>query len=177
MLLKLLRPVLVQVIKPKNVPAFCVLTNYRCVSTSFARALQDNIPSLQVKKRVVRKKRLPDEETPREPGLYNVVAFATAEEYDLEALKAALKGQELYEPKQIENNPDVVHAVAKYQVEREPREIFFFREGSVVLWNTGDLENSNLLGFLKKYEQDAYSEGLVLSECECMNYRYQEEEG
>lgn len=166
---KLLKPILRKWPKPQSTSLY-VFANFRRMST-----IQSNITSFQLKKRTVRKKRTSDEETPREPGLYSVVAFATAEEYDLEALTLGLKGQELYEPSRIENNSDVVRAVAKYQVEREPREIFIFREGSVVLWNTSDLENSNVLSFLKKYEQDSYSEALVQNECEYMNYRHQEE--
>lgn len=143
--------------------------------SAFFRAIHD-ISALQLKKRAVRKKRAPDEEATREPGIYDVVAFATAEEYNLESLVVGLKAQDLYEPNRIENNPNVVRAVAKYRVDREPREIFFFREGSVVLWNTNDLENSNVLGFLKRYEQDGYSEKMVQSESEYMNYRHQEAE-
>lgn len=165
-----LKPVLLQLLKPQNTSRY-LFNNLRRIST-----IQNNITSFQLKKRTVRKKRTgSDEELARVEGLYSVVAFATAEEYNLEALIVGLKGQELYEPGRIENNPDVVHAIAKYQVEKEPREIFIFREGSVVLWNTNDLENSNVLNFLKKYEQDSYSDGLVQNECELMNYKHQED--
>lgn len=68
--------------------------------------------------------------------------------------------------------PDVIHAVAKYEVELEPREIFFFREGSIVMWNISDLESGNLLQFLKHYEQNCYTEELVHTETEFMNYTY-----
>lgn len=70
----------------------------------------------------------------------------------------------------------MVHATAKYQVENEAREIFFFKEGAAVLWNITDLESSNLLNFLKKYQYDGYSERLSQSESEIMNYKYQSEE-
>ena len=109
----------------------------------------------------------------RPPGLYDVVAFATAEEYDLERLIKGLKENDLYEPKVIKNTSDVVHAVAKIQVDEEPREIFFFREGSVVLWNVTELESSNVLNFLRKYEFDSYSESMVQEESEKMNYMHQ----
>ncbi|KAK4877888.1 hypothetical protein RN001_010394 [Aquatica leii] len=133
----------------------------------------ETIPSLLLKKRPVRKKRSLEDEEPKQPGIYNVVAFATAEEYNLEKLSDALKKQDLYVSQSVENNSDVLHAFAKYQVGKEPREIFFFREGSVVMWNITDLESSNLLSFLKRYEQDAYSERLVQGEIELMNYRHQ----
>lgn len=70
--------------------------------------------------------------------------------------------------------PDVIHAVAKYEVAHEPREIFFFREGSIVMWNISDLESGNLLQFLRRYELNRYTEEVVHSESELMNYVYAE---
>lgn len=137
--------------------------------------IHSNISSLQFKKRPVRKKKTLEEDLKR-PGIYNVVAFATAEEYDLEGLLEGLKEQDLYEAKPVENTQDVVHAIAKYQVEQEPREIFVFREGGVVFWNITDLESGNLLTFLHKYEQDRYHENMVAKESEKMNYKNQNED-
>ncbi|XP_017797846.1 PREDICTED: glutathione synthetase-like [Habropoda laboriosa] len=68
--------------------------------------------------------------------------------------------------------PDVIHAVAKYEVGHEPREIFFFREGTIVMWNISEFECENILYFLKKYEQNCYMEHITQSESECMNYSY-----
>lgn len=150
-------------------------TQSRNFSSNSMQGIQENISSLQIKKRPVRKKRTLEDDEPKQPGIYNVVAFATAEEYNLETLVDGLIKQNLYQPKAIDNNSDVVHAIAKYQVGAEPREIFFFREGSVVLWNISELESSNLLTFLKQYEQDSYSERLVQGEVELMNYRHQVE--
>ncbi|XP_056637843.1 required for meiotic nuclear division protein 1 homolog [Diorhabda carinulata] len=134
-------------------------------------SVHDTITSIQLKKRVIRKKKSLEEEE-KKPGNYNVVAFATAEEYNLENLFNGLVKQNLYEVKKIDNNSDALHATAKYKVDREQREIFFFRDGSVVFWNIADLESSNVLEFLKQYEEDSYSERLVQSEYEIMNYKY-----
>lgn len=78
----------------------------------------------------------------------------------VEKLLAALKTQDLYEPKNFfssddnnENQSDVLYATAKYQVGTEMRGIYFFREGTVVMWNCSDMESSNILGFLKNFEQ------------------------
>lgn len=105
-----------------------------------------------------RKKRSAEHEKLSQSGYFSVNAFATAEEYDLEKLLVALKEQNLYVPKKFfssddNNDPDVLYATAKYQVESEPRGIFFFREGTVVMWNCSDMESSNILGFLKNYEE------------------------
>lgn len=67
-------------------------------------------------------------------------------------------------------SPDVVHAHAKYQVGKEPRDIFFFREGCMVLWNITELESSNLLSFVRDYEEDSYSDVMVEEEAENMMY-------
>ncbi|KAF5279942.1 hypothetical protein FQR65_LT15124 [Abscondita terminalis] len=147
----------------------------RHLSVHATRSLDETIASLQIKKRPARKKRLLEDEEPKQPGIYNVIAFATAEEYDLEKLAEGLKKQDLYLAQSVENNSDVLHALAKYQVGKEPRELFFFREGSVVMWNITDMESGNLLAFLKKFEQDAYSDRLIQSEVEVMNYRHQAE--
>lgn len=100
-----------------NISLSCAISN-----------IHDTISSINLKKRIVRKKRTIEDEISI-PGTYNVVAFATAEEYNLENLIKGLQHQDLYEPKNFENCNDIVHAIAKYQVEKEPREIFFFREG------------------------------------------------
>ncbi|XP_057340725.1 glutathione synthetase-like [Microplitis mediator] len=68
----------------------------------------------------------------------------------------------------------VIHAVPKYQVGNEPREMFFFREGTIVMWNTTDLECNNILEILKNYEANSYSTELVQAESEIMSYTYAE---
>lgn len=150
---------------------------YRNSSTEFMKRYQNLLPksvtSNQLikgishealttpKKRIgFRKRRSEHHDRLAENGYFNVTAFATAEEYDLEKLLIALKTQDLYEPKRFFNSddstvnePDVLYAVAKYQVGKEPRDIFFFREGTVIMWNFSDMESSNILAFLKNYEQ------------------------
>lgn len=42
----------------------------------------------------------------------------------------------------------------------------------MVLWNVTDLESSNILSFLRQFEEDSYSERLVQSESEVMKYKY-----
>lgn len=147
----------------------CYLNKVRFYSTN--GSVNGAITMLQMKKRPIRKKKLQDEDE-KAPGSYTVIAYSSAEEYDLERVLFGLRAQDLYEPKYIENNRDALHAVAKYRVGHEPREIFFFREGSVVLWNTTELESSNVLNFLKQYEHDSYSDGIVQDEAEYMNYKH-----
>lgn len=65
---------------------------------------------------------------------------------------------------------DVVHIKARYNVDQEPREVFFFREGTAVFWNVSDLEISNFLRFIRPFESCRYNERLVLSERELMSY-------
>lgn len=131
--------------------------------------------SLVVKKRPLRKKRLVDQAP---DGRFTVYAYATAHEYDLEALHTALTKQDLYETKKfyIEDGEDVLHVRSKYNVEPEPRDIFFFREGSVVLWNCGEPETNTVLRNLKQFEIGSYTETIIKAEKEFMSYRYVEDQ-
>lgn len=135
---------------------------------------QDSIrpnAALVVKKRPLRKKRF--DEQGRE-GKFNVFAYATADEYDLESLHTALTKQDLYETKKFytESGEDVLHVRSKINVEPEPRDIFFFREGSVVLWNCSEPETKTILRNLKQFEISPYDEAIIKAEKEIMNYAY-----
>lgn len=137
----------------------------------------EDISTLQIKKRPTRRnKTIICEDKMLKPDTWNVKALATAEEYNLEALAYGLLDQQLYIPSKISTStsslPDVIHAIAKYEIECEPREIFFFREGSIVMWNISDLECGNLLQFLRKYEQNHYTRDLIHGESELMHYTY-----
>lgn len=122
-------------------------------------------------------------EESRPANVFNVLAYATAEEYDLERLVNGIVKQELYEPKKFLSSddngvdPDVLYVSAKYQLgEKEPRDIFFFREGTCVLWNANELESSNVLEFLKQFEGKSYSSAVVQHEKEGMFYGYYDDE-
>ncbi|XP_069992770.1 required for meiotic nuclear division protein 1 homolog isoform X7 [Penaeus vannamei] len=133
-------------------------------------SIHNRISSLQAKKRVQRKKKQASTESDEE---WQVTAYATADEYDLNKLLDGLTHQGLYVSAGI--NPDasdVLHMVATYRVETENREIYFFREGSVVFWNVPEIERDNVLRFLKKYETGRYDEEAVEEECESLTYVY-----
>lgn len=148
-------------------------------SISGGSVMHESINTLQMKKRPIRK-RLQEAEV----GYFSVTAYATADEYDLDRLAKSLKKQDLYERQKFfadesyeEEPKDVLHVRAKYQVEKEPREIYFFREGTVVLWNCNDLECGNILSYLKLFEIDRYDENVVHEECEMMMYNYSKFDG
>ncbi|XP_046387167.1 required for meiotic nuclear division protein 1 homolog [Ischnura elegans] len=145
------------------------------------RGVSSSVPGLHMKKRPQRKKKTLTEDAESHSGFWTVTAYATAEEYDLEKLEEGLRQQNLYAPFFVMNNgdqssksggSDVLRAKAKYQFDDEPREIFFFREGSVVLWNISELECTNILNFLRKFEENSYSEPIISEECETMKYTY-----
>ncbi|XP_076388660.1 required for meiotic nuclear division protein 1 homolog [Megachile rotundata] len=135
---------------------------------------ENNYPVTHLKKRPKKRKSLSADKGNTES--WSVRALSTSEEYNLEDLVKGLLQEQLYEPHTITTStsslPDVIHAVAKYQVEHEPREIFFFREGTVVMWNISDLESENILNFLKQYEENCYMATIVQSESEMMCYSY-----
>lgn len=134
---------------------------------------RSNSTALVIKKRPLRKKRF-EEKTSE--GIFSVIAYATAEEYDLEALHTALTKQDLYETRKFYTDPDVLHVRSKYNVEPEARDILFFREGSVVLWNCSEAEANTVLRNLRQFEINAYKEDVVFAEKEIMNYAYVEEQ-
>ncbi|KAL1466997.1 hypothetical protein MTO96_005866 [Rhipicephalus appendiculatus] len=117
-----------------------------CVHTT-SRSLS----SLPVKTRLTRKKPAPEAPV----SSLTAVAYSTAEEYDLTSILNALKKQGLYKEKVIsEDLDDVLYASAKYQVSEEPRELFIFREGSVVFWNFPEIERKAVLNFGIAYHEN-----------------------
>lgn len=143
------------------------------------RTLHDNLAAIQIKKRPPKKKQQPHDET---KNTLNVIAYSTAEEYNLEALLRALHEQELYEQKMCFSmeptgtDQDVLYVTAKYQVQDGEREIFFFREGSVVFWNCTELEAINVLQFLRQFETDRYTPALIEGESELMSFTHTEQD-
>ncbi|XP_049767533.1 required for meiotic nuclear division protein 1 homolog [Schistocerca cancellata] len=144
------------------------------------QGIHESFSALQTKKLVPRKKRTAVEEKGvSKPGFWNVVAYATAEEYELEKLREGLIQQDLYEVRPLgdgtdtnQAEPDVLQVTARYTVGSEPRDIFFFREGTTVFWNVSELECTNVLSFVKPYEENSYDERLVNQESELMEYTY-----
>lgn len=130
-------------------------------------------------KRLLRRKKTAEDisDYPKSGNWY-VTAYATAEEYDLERLSDGLIKQNLYKPVDLLDDPltkggaDVIHAVANYELSSEKRQIYFFREGSVVFWNVPELECISVLDFLKHYQIGTYYRSLVIAEKEIMNYSY-----
>ncbi|XP_013146029.1 PREDICTED: required for meiotic nuclear division protein 1 homolog [Papilio polytes] len=130
--------------------------------------------SIPLKKKTVHKKAVLEDLTKKE-GHYLTFAYATANSYDLKALKEALVQQKLYEPGKLKAHEvgDVVIANPVYTIGTEPREIIFFKEGAVVFWNCTELEASNVLDFVKRYEIEGYPKDVIEREREVMTYVYQ----
>lgn len=130
-----------------------------------------------IRTRLIRKKRLAIDELSA-LGFLNARGYTTAEEYNLEDLQIALRQQNLYETKRffstdnLDVEQNVLFVAAKYPTGQQPREIFFFREGSVVFWNCSDIEMNNVLGFLRSFERESYVSALVHGESEVMPYTY-----
>ncbi|XP_076307564.1 required for meiotic nuclear division protein 1 homolog isoform X7 [Tachypleus tridentatus] len=135
--------------------------------------IQSKVSPLQAKRRVTRKKPSMAAEEDSTQDWWSVVAYSTAEEYDLNGLIDGLNRQGLYQQSAVsEDMNDVLHMCAKYQVGREPREVYFFSEGSVVFWNVPEIEQQAVLKFLKDYETNSYDESIVSEEKEVMEYLY-----
>ena len=63
---------------------------------------------------------------------------------------------------------------ARYTLGAEPREIYLFREGTVVFWNVPELERRNVLQFLREFQEASYDEETVEEESDSMPYSYTE---
>lgn len=136
--------------------------------------MQNNIPALLPKKRVPRKKLTSEvEQVDKKKRL--VAAYSSAEEYDLCEAAKEIKKRGVYKILPFPEDGDkVLHVIANYQVEKEPRHIYFFSEGSVVFWNVPDLEQQSVLEFLKPFQMNAYAEDVFKEEKEDLEYLYGE---
>ncbi|XP_024082030.1 required for meiotic nuclear division protein 1 homolog isoform X2 [Cimex lectularius] len=112
---------------------------------------------------------------------WNVVAYSTAEEYDLSSLASALKRQDLYYLCELTNDDilysglgNALHAIAKYKVSNENRHIYYFQEGTVVIWNCSEIEQHAIVDFIRPFELKDYDKHVVLSEIEEMSFAYEE---
>ncbi|KAK7070627.1 Required for meiotic nuclear division protein 1, partial [Halocaridina rubra] len=175
-------------------------------------SIRNHISSLHAKKRAPKKKKQAAADTDED---WQVMAYATADEYNLDGLLEGLTQQGLYTIAAINpGNPscesssrvvtkgvksstqhvkhhysnstavspahataapdahDVLHMVATYRVGSENREIYFFREGSVVFWNVAELECKSIMLFLKKYEVGSYKPEMIDEESESLSYTY-----
>lgn len=161
-----------------NFPALSYASNFHTGwnhSKSHTEGIQKSIAALQAKKRVPRKKVQKGKEIKEDT--WTTVAYSSSEEYDMQALARELEKQGLYQHLLLpEDAGDVIHVCAKYVVEKEPRHIFFFSEGSVVFWNVPDLEQQSVLSFLKPFETNSYDTDLVNAEKEHLDYVYSETE-
>lgn len=126
-------------------------------------------------KRVVRRKKT-KETVEKDQEVYDTVAYATAEEINLESLKQMIESEGLYDivslPKDATQN--ALHVEAHYRVDNEKRDIFFFQEGAVVFWNMPEMERNNVLFSLQSHQKDNYDLLLVKEEHETIEYTYTE---
>lgn len=165
-------------------PTICISKRFRTKVAHVPRehqSIEEEITSALAKPRSPRR-RIKSQDPTLEG--YPVVAYSTADEYNLEVLVSGIAKQQLYSVVEKEEGfevqetdhqgQDVVHIKAKYNVDDEPREVYFFREGTAVFWNVSDLEIANFLRFIRPYEINRYSEKLVLSERELMSYVHTE---
>ncbi|XP_076038844.1 required for meiotic nuclear division protein 1 homolog isoform X4 [Oratosquilla oratoria] len=143
---------------------------------------------LQSKKRIQRKKKQVKQELEEE---WYATAYATADVYDLEGLLEGFTKQGLYskmdihednskgraghstlDSRKVDAPDDVLHMVATYRIYEVQREIFFFRDGSVVFWNVPEIERQNVLAFIKTYEHNSYISDDIEEESESLPFAF-----
>ena len=92
-------------------------------------SIESEFQSLKSKKRLLRKKQILNKSEKHLP----ILAFSTAEEYNIEDLSEGFKNQGLYELMPFsEEVEDVLHLTAKYEINQNRRELFVFRFFSLI---------------------------------------------
>ena len=98
-------------------------------SKSDMTSIESEFQSLKSKKRLLRKKQILNKSEKHLP----ILAFSTAEEYNIEDLSEGFKNQGLYELMPFsEEVEDVLHLTAKYEINQNRRELFVFRFFSLI---------------------------------------------
>ncbi|TRY76435.1 hypothetical protein TCAL_00050 [Tigriopus californicus] len=120
------------------------------------------------------KKRPPKGLDPTQDNLAAVVGYSTAGSYDLLTLADRLERQGVYETHYLVDELTAVclYATAKYKVDPQvrPQEFFFYEHGSVVFWNTPELERESVIQFLRRVSMDPLESAVIFEESEMMQY-------
>lgn len=107
-------------------------------------------------------------------SVFKVKAYATADYYELNAIRKSLINSGAYEIIDLDKllPYTCLYVKAKYQEinEIEPRHIIFFEDGSVVFWNVSVEEQNNILEMLKKHDEKQHPSEFIDEESEVMDY-------
>jgi len=111
-----------------------------------------------------------------------VIAYSTAEGYDINSLRSELLKEGLYELVNVASDADkeILCVKGKYKTiqtspDEEPRNIFIFQDGTCVFWNVSDsAERKSVLHVVRKNAFRPYDHTLVNSEIEMLTYSYDE---
>ncbi|EEB12932.1 conserved hypothetical protein [Pediculus humanus corporis] len=107
---------------------------------------------------------------------FQVTAFNTAEEYNLESINLDINKFLKYMPSEFnsefESSVDALHAVSTTDSELNSKQLFLFRDGSVVMWNVPKSEIKTILDFIKNYELNSFNFDIIQNESEVINYSY-----
>jgi len=142
--------------------------------TTISLSASTKAKNIEIKKRPGKKKTA--EEITKKSGYSNVAAFCTAEEYHLETLAQKMAESQIFEKsglsKELLPSSDFMHLAVKQENGGESQDVFIFREGAVVAWNLPEIDVEALLSLVKKHQTGEYSENIIRSESESMNYTY-----
>lgn len=157
----------------KNEPTPKLTESVSAAATAASKLIVKQRPPVKKKS----KKQITSDSVSPEKQLFKVRAFATADYYDLESLRASLESSGAYKILTFDDEkmPDsFICASAKYKEinEIEPRHIFFFLEGTVVFWNLSKEEQSGIMDMLHKHEKNPYPLTFVRDESEVMEYSW-----
>ncbi|XP_053375716.1 required for meiotic nuclear division protein 1 homolog [Mercenaria mercenaria] len=103
----------------------------------------------------------------------NVVSYAVGEELDITAVRNEMLTQGVYDivdlPRDI---TDVLMVVAKYKVDGQSREAFFFSDGGVAFWHMSESERHDLWKLARSFAVNPYDHHLIVEESENLSVVY-----
>lgn len=125
-------------------------------------------------KRLIKKK----QNIKNENGSLKLIAYSTAEAYNLESVKRLVLNEGIYEIIDIAADADreclclkAKYPTIKEGLSNELRYIFLFNDGTCVFWNCEDQpEQKNILNLVKYCSSNLYSDELIKSEIEMLTY-------
>ncbi|ESO12843.1 hypothetical protein HELRODRAFT_153971 [Helobdella robusta] len=112
---------------------------------------------------------------------YDLSAYATAEEYQLETIGHLMQN---FLPCTVQQLPDdaldVLHVqfneknAIKNKEDEETvlKNIFLFREGSIVFWNFTEPEKLRILSLIRDHQHGSYDENLIMEQLENVEFAF-----
>ena len=106
-------------------------------------------------------------------GWYELGAYCTSREFNMQALYQNLLKSGWFDTKKVAHAYEVIHCYQKHGW-CPPTELFFYRDGTAVFWNTSIPTTELILDSLKPFQIEPYAESIVQREAVYIRYTYKD---